>query len=127
MQELGRAYGFIFNLSESEKYFVMAMDRSLKESNCRVAREVQVDLMQALALNKECKKSIEWGKRDLFEGCKPDYYSVNLELAHCYEAVGSIDQAIHLYESMLNETPENSRIHFLLSSIKKRQKERQLK
>jgi len=115
------------NFDTAIESFQQAFSLALAEKNCALAREIQAEIMHALALAKKCGQSVEWGEKELFEGCSPNLYSVRIELAYCYEREGAPEKALSLYEQMLKEEPVNARVLFLQSQLKTRQKEKGMK
>lgn len=127
LQEIGRTHLALLEFEKAEAAFSKAWKIAGDKKNCFVAKENQLDLMQVKTLMKNCPETIETGKQKLFNGCEPDTYSVQLEMAHCYEYEGEPNKAVAIYEEMLKKSPENSRIQILISNVRKREKERQLK
>jgi len=126
-QELGRTQSAARQYEAAEVTLKGAWDLAMKQSLCREARELQMDIMQVLSLQRKCPESLEWGEKPLMNGCSPDTYAVKVEMAQCYEFEGEPAQAIRIYEELIKLQPENSRVQLLLSNVKKRQKEKQVR
>lgn len=123
-QEVGRVYLELRDYAQAESSFKHFWEGAQSASDCKKLREAQLDMMQTFSLAKNCTKTLEWGAAQLPAQCKPDLFSVRIEMAHCYEIRGESEKAVSLIQEILNENPENYRAEYLLKNIRKRQKEK---
>jgi tetratricopeptide (TPR) repeat protein len=123
-QEVGRIYLDLRDYGQAESAFRQFWNGAQSAGRCRELREAQLDLMQTFSLARTCNKTLEWGRATFPGDCKPDMFSVRVEMAHCYEIRGESEKAISLIQEILNENPENYRAEYLLKNIRKRQKEK---
>ena len=123
-REVGRVFLELKDFAEAESAFKNFWDSAADQGQCKLLQSAQLDLMQTFALAKNCSKALEWGRVQFPQDCKPDIFSVRMEMAHCLEIRGESDKAIALIQEVLNENPENYRAEYLIKNIKKRQKDK---
>ncbi len=123
-QEVGRIHLELRDYTQAEAAFQQFWSGALSGGHCRELREAQLDLMQTFSLARNCTKALEWGAAQFPADCKPDVFSVRVEMAHCYEIRGESEKAATLIQEILNENPENYRAEYLLKNIRKRQREK---
>jgi tetratricopeptide (TPR) repeat protein len=124
---MGHIYLSLREFDNAEKYFLSSWKKAELYGNCKLLEPLQLQLIQTYALKKNCEKSIEWAHKELPKDCSPDKFSALLEEAHCLEIMGQVDNAIALYEKMIQKRPENDRAKFLLQGIKQRKKNKAAK
>jgi tetratricopeptide (TPR) repeat protein len=124
-QELGRTLLAAQQWEEAEDFFERGFEAAIASNHCALAQALQLDVMQIMTLQKKCPETIAWARKKLFDGCDRLQTSIDIERAICYEYEGEVAEAIKIYETMLRENPKNTRAHFLLESIRKRQQDMQ--
>ncbi|MBN8553842.1 MAG: hypothetical protein J0L93_00170 [Deltaproteobacteria bacterium] len=127
LQEVAKNYLSIRKFSEATFFLKKAWDKAPTSKNCNLFRSLQMDMIQTFSLDKKCDQAIDWIQKKLPAACKPDSFSLAFEEAHCFESGNEIQRAIKIYEDIIKAQPSNSRAHFLLESIKKRQREKQIR
>lgn len=121
---LGEAYLASGNYADAATSLKFSFSQGLKSKNCALVKSAQLNLVQAYSLQKDCENSISWAKEALFDGCESDSTSLQLEMANCYEVLGDAPKAIEIYQNMISKNSQNTRAHFLLESLKRRQREK---
>lgn len=125
--ELGRVYLALRNFEQAEHWLEQSWSMAKGQSDCKSLRELQLDLIQVFSLQENCGEALKWANQSFPGTCRADEFAVTIEKAHCYEIQGEVPKAQQLYEDLIRRDPENTRAHFFLESLKKRQKEKQQK
>ena len=126
-QEVAKNYLAARKFSEAEYFLKKAWDKASSSTDCILYRSLQLDMIQAFSLDKKCDQALDWIQKKLPNACKSDSFSLAFEEAHCFEAGNEVQKAIKIYEDIIKAQPTNARAHFLLESIKKRQREKQIR
>ncbi len=126
-QELGRSLIFLGQYESALKILRRAWDVAAQMKNCSELKRLQLDLIEIYVIQRKCDEAIRWADIQIPVGCEKDRVAVESERAHCFELQGSTDGAVKILEDLLKENPDNPRIHFLISSLKKRIREKQMR
>lgn len=123
LQEIGKLFTAERRFEEAETYLKSGWRREMPGGRCEKLKSLQLDLMQNFSLSGRCGSAVAFAD-SMPPRCDSDRLSVALEKAHCYEVIGEPAKAMRIYEEMARDHPENSRPHFLMEHLKRRQKEK---
>lgn len=112
---------------EAEAHFRKAFEKSLKARDCVPAQRAQLLLIQSLVLNRSCDRAFQWMDHQLFEGCSKQEASIEIERANCFEQLGDPQKAMATLDELAIRNPQDKRISFILSSLRKRIKQTTLR
>lgn len=126
-RELGQTYLAMGNYDDAKQWFSQSWEHAFAQKNCEVLRSLQLDIVQVYSLRDQCEEALPWTRVNFPKNCQPDEFAILVEKAHCYEMSGEVTKALQLYEDLIAKSPQNTRAHFFLENLKRRQKEKQTK
>ncbi len=122
--ELGRVYLALNDYNSASHWFTQSLELAKREKNCDELKSLQLDLIQVYAIQDKCNEVFELSEMTFPAPCTPDEFSVTVEKANCFEIKGEVAKATEIYQEMIKKDPKNLKAHFLLESLKRRQKQK---